>query len=163
MQPLYEAMAAGSSTVKWLEQREQARSDSDLQINLAQLLRAMEDFVEEARKNRFQDAKQNRIEIASALAGLLVDIIQATVAKTRERLPLICTNLRQSITLIVEQVERLSGDIADIQESWEICLGRPIFRKIGGGGQEYRSAQERYPGLARNASLQRPYACSSRW
>jgi hypothetical protein len=130
MQPLYEAMAVGSYTINWLERQELERDDFELQFNLAKLASAMEDFIEQSRKNPLRDAEQDRIELTSALVFILGDIIQAVVTQTRGRLPEVCAHLQQTIGLLVNQIEGLSERIADIAEAWEICLDQELSSKL---------------------------------
>jgi hypothetical protein len=145
MQPLYEALAVGSFTIHWLERQEQERDDIELQFNLAKLVRAMEDFVEESRKSPFRDAKEDRIEVTAALVSLLGDMIEVAVTQTRGRLPRICTHLQETIRLLVDQVECLSVRIADIGEAWEICLDQELSSKLSSAVQGIDKDSEDIP------------------
>jgi hypothetical protein len=120
MTPLYEAMTVCSSTIEWLEKEDQKRGAYDLQACLAKLVQVIEEFVE------FVKCKPIPEVPAAALSGLvwclgtLSSMTELVVRKTRELLTNVDEDIRQTVAMLVNQLDNLSSRVEDIFEAWEI-------------------------------------------
>ncbi len=133
MRPLYEAMSVGSSTVEWLERKEQERSDFDLQFQLAKLSRAMEEFVELAGKdNPLREVPKHVLNGFIFCVETLNCMTQTISARTREHLPAVSQVFQQTIELILGQIDVLADRIEEIYEAWQMAVDDTMSAQIDG-------------------------------
>ena len=119
MRPLYEAMAVCSSTIEWLEREEKKREAYDFQSCVAKLIKALEEFTTSVGRGIPPGEKIP----APMLTGLVwcVDTLnsmaQLAVRKSRELLPTFAAEFRDTIGLLLTQVDGLTDKVEDILEA----------------------------------------------
>jgi hypothetical protein len=130
MRPLYEAMSVCSYTIEWLEQGERNASYSELQSNLARLSQAIGEFVELARRNPLASASAASIDGYGFCVETLNSMTQLLSGRARERLSDIPAWLQQPISLLLGQIDKLSEQVEDILEAWQLVVNEDLASVI---------------------------------
>lgn len=130
MTPLYEAMTVCSSTIEWLEKGDQKRGDYDLQACLANLVKVIEGFVEFVKRKPMPEVPEAALSGLVWCLGTLNSMTELVVRKTRELLPGIDEEFRQTAGILLDQLDSLSSRVEDILEAWEIGANQDTAKAL---------------------------------
>jgi hypothetical protein len=131
MRPLYEAMSICSSTIEWLDREGQEHADYEFQVCIAKLVKAIEEFIEFVGVNPLTDVPIGALQGLVWCVETLNSMTQLIIRKTRGFLPSICDEFRETIGLLLNQVDSLTAKVEDILESWQLGVNADSAEGLG--------------------------------